>query len=142
MILSGYKKGTFAYRVDGRTPRQIWKSRKVSMSMSSPILKKGRLYGFSEKRRGQYFCLDAKTGKVLWTSDGRQAENAALVDTGNFILSLTTRSELVVFHASDEEYKEVARYTVADTPTWAHPVVSGRTITVKDENSLIRWTIP
>ena len=117
--------------------------------MSSPLLKGDRLYGFSEKARGQFFCLDAKTGSVLWTGDGRQGENAALLDGGDVILARTTKqpdgkapSFLVVFDASDKDYTEKARYTVSDGPAWAHPVVSGRSIFVKDKTKLTQWTLP
>jgi outer membrane protein assembly factor BamB len=142
VILSGYHLGTIAYRLDGDEPERMWKSRKVSMYMSTPVLKGDRFFGFSEKRRGQFVCVDANTGKMLWSGDGRQGENAALLDGGDVILALNTRAELIVFRASDEAYDELARYTVAETPTWAHPVVSGRTIHVKDLKSLTQWKLP
>ena len=110
--------------------------------MSTPLVKGQNLIGFSEKRRGQYFCLDATSGDILWTGDGREGENAALVDVGSVILALNTASELVVFTAETEDYDELARYEVADSPTWAHPVVSGRTVYIKDETHLTRWSIP
>ena len=48
----------------------------------------------------------------------------------------------MVFTAETEDYDELARYEVADSPTWAHPVVSGRTVYIKDETHLTRWSIP
>jgi outer membrane protein assembly factor BamB len=142
VILSGYHNGTTAYRLDGEAPERVWKTRKVSMYMSTPVLHGERFFGFSEKRRGQFVCVDANTGKTLWSGDGRQGENAALLDGGQVILALNTRAELIVFKASDRDYEELARYKVADTPTWAHPVISGRTVFVKDLNSVIQWKLP
>jgi len=46
------------------------------------VLDGGRLYGLSHRKRGQFFCLDAATGKTAWLSDGRQGENAAMVAAG------------------------------------------------------------
>jgi len=142
VILSGYHLGLSAYRLDGDEPERVWRSRKVSMYMSTPVLEGDRLFGFSEKRSGQFVCVDANTGRTLWSGDGRQGENAALLHGGPVILALTTRAELIVFRASDAAYDELARYKVAETPTWAHPVISGRTIFVKDLKSLTRWTLP
>jgi len=142
VILSGFKNGTVAYRLDGEKPEQVWSTTDVSMYMSTPILKGDRLYGFSEKRRGQFFCMDAKTGKTLWTGEGRQGDNAALLDGGGILLALTTEKKLIVFDASDKAYTERARLDVAESPTWAHPVVSGSTIFIKDEQRLTQWTIP
>lgn len=149
VILSGTGLGTLAVRIEGEKAVPAWNTSDVSMYMSSPILKGERLFGFSEKKRGQFFCLDAKSGQVLWTGDGRQGDNAALLDAGDVILALVTGapnrdgpSSLVVFEANDKEYKEKARYTVSDMPAWAHPVVSGRAIFIKDRTKLTRWSIP
>jgi outer membrane protein assembly factor BamB len=141
-IFSGYKKGVVAHRVDGSKPEEAWQTNDVSMYMSSPVLQGERLFGFSEKRKGQFFCLDAKTGKTLWTGEGRQGESASLLDGGDVLLGLTSDAELIVFDASDKDYVEKARYKVAETETWAHPVVSGRTIYVKDKTKLTRWNLP
>ena len=141
VILSGFKKGTEAWRIDGPKPEQAWQSSGVSMYMSTPVLKGDRLFGFSEKRSGQFFCLDAKSGATLWTGEGRQGENAAVVDGGGVILALTSKSELIVFDADEKAYAERARYKVADTPTWAHPAVSGRSIFIKDKTLLTQFEI-
>jgi outer membrane protein assembly factor BamB len=149
VILSGYSHGITAYRVDGGKPEEAWRTTDASMYMSTPLLKGDRLYGFSDKKRGQFFCLDAKTGNVLWTGDARQGENAALLDGGSVILALTTQrpdgkdpSNLVVFEASDKDYKELARYKVAPAPAWAHPLVAGSSLFVKDKTTLAQWTLP
>ncbi len=142
LVMSGYHKGTEGFRLKEGKLEQAWKTSKASMYMSTPLVKGQNLIGFSEKRRGQYFCLDATSGDILWTGDGREGENAALVDVGSVILALNTASELVVFTAETEDYDELARYEVADSPTWAHPVVSGRTVYIKDETHLTRWSIP
>ncbi len=143
VILSGTDVGVVAYKVGESKAEPAWQTSDVSMYMSSPVLKGERLYGLSEKRLGHHFCLDAKTGKTLWSGPARQVgnqQNAALVAAGDVLLSLTTGSELVVFEANDKEYKEAARYKVADTPTWAHPVVSEKGIFVKDKTKLTRWS--
>lgn len=149
VILSGYRRGVTAWRVDGGSPVQAWHTDEASMYMSTPLLQGDRLFGFSEKRRGQFFCLNARTGETVWTGDGRQGENAALVEAGGTILALVTEApnrkdpaQLVVFDASDKEYVERARWRVADGPAWAHPVISGRAIFIKDDKTLTRWAIP
>lgn len=142
VVMSGFQLGTTAHDVTGDEAKLVWDTSKVSMYMSTPIVKGDLVYGFSQKRRGQFFCLDAKTGDVVWRGDGRQGENAALVDAGEVFLAVTTESELVAFKATDEDYEELARYKVAETPTWAHPVVAGKRVFIKDENHLTEWKLP
>lgn len=151
VILSGYKMGTTALNVDGAEPAKAWDTKDVSMYMSTAVLKGDRLFGFSEKRGGQFFCLNAKSGETLWTDDdAKRGENAAVLDAGNVLLALATPpprkanepSHLVVFDASDKEYIEKARYKVSDGPAFAHPVVSGSSIFIKDKTKLTQWTLP
>ncbi len=89
IIFSGLDKGTSAFRVSksGNAWRaeQVWHNTEMSMYMSSPVLVDDLLYGLSDKRRGQYFCLEATTGKTLWTSEGRQGENAALLNVNGVL---------------------------------------------------------
>jgi outer membrane protein assembly factor BamB len=49
--------------------------------------------------------------------------------------------EAVVFEPSNKAFKQLAKYKVASTPTYAYPVVSGNRIFVKDQDSLTLWTI-
>ena len=144
VIVSGRKSGVSAYRVtkagSGMSTEQVWHNNDVSMYMSSPLLVGRRLYGFSEYRSGQLFRLDATTGKLAWRGPGRQGDNAALLKAGDVFLALTTEAELLFFRDDADEYSELARWRVADTPTWAHPVVLGRRVLIKDLNHLSMWT--
>jgi hypothetical protein len=56
-------------------------------------------------------------------------------------MALTPSSELIVFQPSGKEYAELAKIKVADTPTYAHLVVSGNRLLVKDQDSLALFTI-
>lgn len=143
-VFSGYRKGTVAYLLEKRqaewSPKLVWHNPDVSMFMSSPVAIGNRLFGFAQQKKGQFFCLDVPTGKILWTSDGRMGENAAIVSAGRVLLALTTNGELIVFNAREDRFETLARYKVADTPTWAHPVVLGGQILIKDKSSLALWT--
>jgi outer membrane protein assembly factor BamB len=145
IIYSGLAKGIHAVRpvVRGSSWRvePVWDNEAVSMYMSSPVLDRGTLFGLSHRNRGQFFALDPRTGRTLWMTRGREAENAALVMTGGVGLTLTTNSELIVWKPGTAGFQEIRRYDVADTPTWAHPAVVGRQIVVKDADSVIAWSV-
>ena len=104
--------------------------------MSTPVLEGGRLYGLSHRKKGQLFCLDAATGRVVWLSEGRQGDNAALVAGGGRVFALTTEADLLVLPQKGDAFAPARRYRVAPSPTWAHPVVTGEGVLVKDRDSL------
>jgi outer membrane protein assembly factor BamB len=119
----------------------VWRTTDVSLFMSNPVVVGDTLFGLSEKARGQFFALDVKTGNVLWLGPPRQAANTAIVKAGELLLLLNDDAELVVARSSRTGFEPLKRYTVADSPTWAQPAVTGRRLFVKDAASLSLWTV-
>jgi outer membrane protein assembly factor BamB len=118
-----------------------WTNADVPYRLSNPVLVGGRIFGLSTRNGGQYFCLDAKDGKTLWTSPERQAGNAALVTAGDMWFSLEDDGELIVASTSTAGFEPRRRYKVAATDTWTQPAMSGNRIFVKDVSSLTLWTL-
>jgi outer membrane protein assembly factor BamB len=145
VVFGGTGKPTAAYRIakaDGKWSLQpAWANDKVPLYMSSPVLVGDRLVGLTQRNKGQFFALDLPSGKTLWTSDGRMGDYAALVVAGGRVLAQTDKGELIVFDPCADQFRPLARYKIADKPTWAHPAVVGRQIVVKDRDSLALWTV-
>jgi outer membrane protein assembly factor BamB len=143
VIISGYDKGTIAIKPVKREGKweaqQVWHNPQVSMYMNSPVVSGDHLFGLSHKRKGQFFGIDARTGAVVWTSEGREGENAALIAAGNLLFFLTNDAELIVASKSATAFEPLKKYTVAQSPTWAHPVLVGNRILIKDSTTLALW---
>jgi outer membrane protein assembly factor BamB len=120
---------------------EAWTNPDVPYRLSNPVLVGDRLFGLSSRNSGQYFSLDARTGKTVWISPERQAANAALVKAGDVWFSLEDDGELVVASAAASGFEPLRRYKVAETETWTQPTMSGSRIFVKDVASLTLWTL-
>ena len=144
LLYAGLENPTIALRIAKSgtqwTATPAWQNGQVSMYMSSPAAIGTAVYGLSNKNRGQFFAIDAATGQTLWTTKGRDAENASIVRAGGYLLLGTTNSELIVVKASPARFEELKRYTVADSAMWAHPAFAGNTIIIKDVNKLVAWS--
>jgi len=140
VFYSGLSNPLTAARVTASGIETRWENKDGGMYMSSPVLAAGLLHGLSNRNKGMYVSIDPQSGKTVWTSDGRRAENAMLISRGDMVFSLTTDSELDVMKASPKGLEPIRKYTVANSPTWAHPVVLGSRILVKDKDSLALWT--
>ena len=68
-----------------------------------------------------------------------RALRAALIAAGNVLLAATTEGELVVAQRNGAKIDIVKRYTVAESPIWAHPVPAGRGVLIKDMETLALW---
>jgi outer membrane protein assembly factor BamB len=127
---------------DGRwSTEDAWQNADVPYRLSNAVVANGMLFGLSTRNSGQYFGADAKTGKTLWTSDGRQAGNAAIARAGDLLFSLEDDGELLVARSNQTVFEPVRRYKVAEAETWTQPVISGKRIFVKDVSSLALWTL-
>jgi outer membrane protein assembly factor BamB len=146
LIFSRESEGLSAIRLTNQSgvivPREVWNNKENLLYLSTPVLQANTLVGFSVLKKGQFFALDADTGKTLWRGPGRMGENAALVNlAGSVFLALTNDANLIVLPVNAKEYLPSVQYTVAESPTWAHPVVTGKRILIKDETTLRSLTV-
>jgi outer membrane protein assembly factor BamB len=143
LIYAGLSKPTVAIRVSqggGKwTTTELWRNADIPMYMSSPVEIGGTLVGLTQRNRGQFFAVDTATGRMLWTSAGRQGDNAAIVAAGDLLIATTTEGQLVVFRRNAKAFDEVRRYTVAASPIWAHPALAGTGVVIKDAETLSYW---
>jgi len=163
LIYCGQGRGAKAVKIekqgDGFSAKELWSNPDNSVQFATPVLKSGLLVGLSQ--RGDFFCINAQDGKTAWTAPSAAAGASAeappggggrgggrgrggygsVVDAGPVLLALTPASELIAFQPGDKAYTELARIKVADTPTYAYPVVAGNRIFVQDQNSVTLWTI-
>jgi outer membrane protein assembly factor BamB len=143
LIYAGLQKPTVAARIvkEGAWKLvEVWRNADVPMYMSSPVISGGVVYGLTQRNRGQFFALDAATGKTLWTGPPRQGDNAALVAADGVLLATTTEGALLVMRQGSTAFDLVRTYTVAQSPVWAHPAVTGTGILVKDTDTLSFWS--
>lgn len=124
------------------SPKPVWENADVATYMSSPVLDGGKLYGFSHRKKGQFFCLDAATGKTLWLSEGRQGDNAAILAGGGAVFLLSDGGEMIVAARDAPAFKPLRTWKVAESATWAHPAILDGILLVKDVDTLALWRLP
>ena len=144
LIYSGNQRPLTAVRVvqqGGKwSTSAVWQNEALPNYMSTPVVVGDTLYGLTQRSRGQFFAADVRSGKTLWTTRGREADNAALVTWGDLLIATTTEGELVVVRAGRKAFDVIRRYTVAESPVWAHPVPAGSGVLIKDEETLAYYT--
>jgi outer membrane protein assembly factor BamB len=145
VIVSGNGGPTHAVSVARRNNQWVtetaWENADIPLRFSNGVIAGDRFFSLSTRNSGQYFCVDAKTGKTLWMSEPRQAGNAAIATAGDLMFILENDGELVVIRNSATAFEPVRRYKVAETETWTQPAFSGNRILVKDVSSLTLWTL-
>ena len=141
VIYTGQGKGMFAVKIEapdgGFAATPLWTNVPAGARFTTPVFKNGLLFGYN----GNFFCANAQTGATLWTDETNRGNSAALLDAGSVIVALTVNSELVAFKPSAKEYAELARIKVASSETWAHPILAGNRIFIRDRETVALWKL-
>jgi outer membrane protein assembly factor BamB len=92
-----------------------------------------------EGRRGRF-------GQGPGRGDGMRGGMArsgygSIVDVGSALLGLTPAGELIAFKPQGDAFKELARYKVAESGTYAYPIPVGNGIYIKDQENVTLWSL-
>jgi outer membrane protein assembly factor BamB len=127
-------------RGDVWTVSKAWDTTAAEMYISHPVIVGDVLYVFSRRANGQLFALDVRDGRVLWLGEPRFATNVAFAKAGDLLFVLKDEADLIVARASPSGFTPLRNYHVADSATWAQPVISGRRLFIKDTTGVTLWT--
>jgi outer membrane protein assembly factor BamB len=128
---AGYNVGTSACKItkgaDGFVATQLWHqpAKVLANHWSTPVYSKGYIYGISghaQYGKAPLVCVEATTGKVMWTRAGFGPGGCTLVD--DCVLVLSDAGDLVLVKATPSEYTEVARSHVLAGKCWNAASVS------------------
>jgi len=145
VIYTGKGRGTKAVKIEkqaeGFAAKELWSNPELAPQFNTPVLKDGLLFGLSDG--SNLFCINAQTGQTVWTDATQRGRGgfAAIVDAGSCLLALPSSSELIAYEPDGKQYAELARIKVSDTPIYAHPVIAGNRVFIKDQETVTMFTI-
>jgi outer membrane protein assembly factor BamB len=118
--------------------KEIYFTRNMKNHHGGVVLVDGYLYGFNDSI---LTCLEFATGKQMWRDRSVGKGSVSYAD-GN--LYIQGENNLVgLAEASPTGYSEKGRFQIADKglPSWAHPVVSGARLYVRNQDTLTVYDI-
>jgi outer membrane protein assembly factor BamB len=118
--------------------QQIYFTRDMQNHHGGVLLVDGYLYGF---HNNILTCLDFPTGKTQWRDRSVGKGSLTYADGNLYILSEDNVVGLAA--ASPAGYREKGRFKISDQglPSWAHPVVSGGRLYIRNQTTLAAYDI-
>ena len=121
---------------------QVYANKDLINHHGGVVLLGNHLYGHSDSKG--WVCMDFKTGNTVWANKGVGKGSVVAVD-GHLI----TRSEegpgiVALVEATPDGYKEKGRFPQPERSTknsWAHPVVSGGKLYLRDQDVLLCYDL-
>ena len=120
------------------TAQEIYFTREMKNHHGGVVLVNGYLYGFNSSI---LTCLEFATGKMMWR-DRSVGKGSLTYADGNLYL-LSENNVVGLAAAAPTAYQEKGRFQIADSglPSWAHPVVSGGRLYIRNQNTLASYDI-
>ena len=123
LVSTGHGLGTSWFALgDHGGPDLRWNTTVLGNHLNTSVLRAGNLYGFDgrvNKDVGHLGCLDAATGKELWSAPLR----GSLILAGRRLIIITLTGELVIAAAEPDAYHELARTQALGGTCWTAPVL-------------------
>lgn len=128
---------------DTATPRPVWSGdQALSSHYASVVHHAGCLYGFHgrQEQGPSLRCIEADTGKVLWSEERLGAGSLILV--GDQLLVLTEKGELLLAPAERRGFRPTARAQVLGFGTRAFPAYAQGLCFARDSRKLVALHLP
>ena len=129
-----------ALRASGREVRaqEIYFTRDMKNHHGGVVLVKGHIYGYNDSI---LTCLEFASGKVVWRD--RSVGKGAVTYADGHLYILGESNVVGLVEATPAGYREKGRFSITDQgwPSWAHPVVSGGRLYIRNQGTLTSYDV-
>ena len=116
-----------------------WKNDKIKITLATPVLVNGFLYGLGTGAKTDFICVDFKTGELKWSQPGYN-DYAAVIAAGDKLLVQDMNGTMSLLKANPDKFEELGRIQVCGN-TWSHPAIADGKIYQRDKKQLFALEI-
>ena len=145
-VTSGYGVGCNLFKITGSAndfkAEQVYANTDMKVHHGGVVRLGDYVYGSSDP--GILTCMELKTGKVAWKDRSVGKGAVAYADGRLYLRSEGGDGEVALVEASSDGYKEHGRLKQPDrskSPSWAHPVIAGGKLYLRDMDVLLCYDI-
>ncbi|MFN2416952.1 MAG: PQQ-binding-like beta-propeller repeat protein [Pyrinomonadaceae bacterium] len=130
--------GLVEIKADGKSASEVYFTREMRNHHSSSVLIGDHLYGFSG---GILTAMKFDTGEVAWKD--RSVGKGSLVYADGLLYLLSENGVVGLAEATPEGYREKGRFRIPQDslPTWAHPIVAGGHLFLRDQDTIYAYDL-
>jgi outer membrane protein assembly factor BamB len=118
--------------------QEIYFTRDMKNHHGGVVLVKGHVYGYNDS---VLTCLEFASGKMIWRD--RSVGKGAVTYADGHLYILSENNVVGLVEATPAGYREKGRFSIADRglPSWAHPVVSGGRLYIRNQGTLTSYDV-
>jgi outer membrane protein assembly factor BamB len=145
-VASGYGVGSNMFeitRLNGQfKATQKYATKTMANQHGGVVLVGDYLYGYCDSKG--WTCQTFATGKPVWTEKKQVGKGALTFADGMLYLRSEAKGAVALIKATPVGYQEAGQFIQPDfgkPKTWAHPVVSGRRLYLRDQDMLLCYDV-
>jgi len=118
--------------------QEIYFTRDMRNHHGGVVLVNGYIYGYNDSI---LTCLEFASGKMVWRD--RSVGKGAVTYADGHLYILGEDNVVGLVEATPAGYREKGRFSIADQglPSWAHPVVSGGRLYIRNQGTLTGYDV-
>jgi outer membrane protein assembly factor BamB len=118
--------------------QEIYFTRDMKNHHGGVVLVNGYIYGYNDSI---LTCLEFASGKMVWRD--RSVGKGAVTYADGHLYILSEVNVVGLVEATPAGYREKGRFSIADQglPSWAHPVVSGGRLYIRNQGTLTSYDV-
>ena len=140
---SGYNFGGVMIELsaDGKAITEKWTEKKPDPTHGGVILLDGYIYGSASSRGGKWYCVELKTGTVMW--EATVVRNGAAVYADGLFYCYGDKGSLALVEMSPKGPNVISRFNITKGAKehWAHPSISDGRLYVRHGDVLMVYDI-
>ncbi len=141
-VTSGEDVGCAMFKLSAAAPEVLWESKGKNSVMqnywANSVYHDGHLYGISghfDVKKMHLNCVDAKTGKLMWSVKNFGKSALTLADGHLFIT--TFKGEVVLAAFNPQKYQEKARVQILSERRPTNATIANQRLYVRDHDNII-----
>ncbi|MCA9120830.1 MAG: PQQ-binding-like beta-propeller repeat protein [Planctomycetaceae bacterium] len=142
LVSSAYGTGTGAVRITASGGKQVAEELYFLKKLQSHHGGAVRIGDFVYSNGGgTLLCVNYLTGDIAWES--RSVGKGSLVAADGMLYVLSEGHQVALVEANSDKYVERGRFKIEShgRPSWAHPVVAGGRLYIRDQGSLTAYNV-
>ena len=122
----------------GWSATEIYFQKKMQNHHGGIVLVGEHMYGFGS---GGLICMDFKTGEIKWSAGS--VGKGSLTCADGMLYCLGEGHQMGLVEANPSEYVEKGRFRIESLglPSWAHPVVAGGRLYIRNQQRLTAYDV-
>jgi outer membrane protein assembly factor BamB len=141
-ITSGYSTGCQLLKAGLKSAEVVWKNTHIASHHSDPIIIQGYIYGYSGlsmQNKGEFKCLDLKTGQEKW-STGKMGWGTA-IRVNEYLLCMDIKGNLFLIKPNPDKFELVTSMPnalgQAQGAVWTKPVIANDKLYLRFKQTLV-----